>query len=147
MDESRKAFYTRRLTRLTPELQWDKQVYDKLVIPQMYSSMNEDYAEEEHIGKRIIDEFFNKTRLNVKQSAHRLYNNSNNINNNIINKEQRQVPPNLDNAELPSTEHPEHPEDSLPSPSLEQPQAHNLNKQSTTTFILDHPSSNTKSNG
>eukprot|EP00971_Amphidinium_carterae_P302762 6015951-Amphidinium_carterae.1 len=84
MGESGKAFYTRSLTRLTPELQWDKRVFDKIVIPQLDISMNEDYVEEEYIGKTIIDEFFTKTRLNEKQSAHRLYNN---------NKEQRQLPP------------------------------------------------------
>eukprot|EP00971_Amphidinium_carterae_P103272 2044043-Amphidinium_carterae.3 len=74
MDASGKAFYTRSLTRLTPELQWDKKVFDKMVIPQLDTSTNEDSVEEEHIGTTIIDEFFTKTRLNEKQSAHRLYN-------------------------------------------------------------------------
>eukprot|EP00971_Amphidinium_carterae_P312912 6218539-Amphidinium_carterae.2 len=32
MDASGKAFYTQSLTRLTPELQWDKKVFDKIVI-------------------------------------------------------------------------------------------------------------------
>eukprot|EP00971_Amphidinium_carterae_P198156 3932714-Amphidinium_carterae.1 len=102
MDESGKAFYTQSLTRLTPELQWDKKVFDKIVTPQMDTSMNEDYVEEEHIGKTITDEIFTGTKLNEKQSAHRLYYN---------NKEQRQLPQDLDNADLHSTEHPEHPED------------------------------------
>eukprot|EP00971_Amphidinium_carterae_P000883 17174-Amphidinium_carterae.4 len=47
MDESGKAFYTQTLTRLTPELQWDKKVYDKINIPQLDTSimtMNEDYV-------------------------------------------------------------------------------------------------------
>eukprot|EP00971_Amphidinium_carterae_P162079 3212954-Amphidinium_carterae.5 len=96
MDESGKAFYTRSLTRLTLELQWDKK----------------------------MSSFFTKTRLNEKQSAHRLYNN---------NKEQRQLPPDLDNADLPSAEQPEHPEDILPPPSLDQPPP-------TDTYI--HPTPN-----
>eukprot|EP00971_Amphidinium_carterae_P140956 2792928-Amphidinium_carterae.2 len=78
----------------------------------MDTSMNEDYVEEEHSGKTIINEFFTKTRLNEKQSAHRLYNN---------NKEQRQVPLDLDNADLQAAEHPEQPDDILPPPGLEQP--------------------------
>eukprot|EP00971_Amphidinium_carterae_P108450 2147478-Amphidinium_carterae.1 len=48
MDESGIAIYTRSLTRLTPELQWGKEVFDKITTPQM-DSMNEDYVEEEHI--------------------------------------------------------------------------------------------------
>eukprot|EP00971_Amphidinium_carterae_P024720 487613-Amphidinium_carterae.1 len=43
MDETGKAFYTRSLTRLILELQWDKRVSDKIVIPQKDTSMNEDY--------------------------------------------------------------------------------------------------------
>eukprot|EP00971_Amphidinium_carterae_P270870 5375259-Amphidinium_carterae.1 len=68
MHKSGKAFYTWSLTRLTPELQWGKKVHDKIIITQMDTSMNEDYMEEEHIGKTIIDELFTKTRLNEKQS-------------------------------------------------------------------------------
>eukprot|EP00971_Amphidinium_carterae_P136989 2714715-Amphidinium_carterae.1 len=112
MDASGKAFYTRSLRRLTPELQWDKKVFDEIVIPQLETSVNKDNVEEEHIGNTIIHEFFTKTRLNEKRSAHRLYNN---------NKEQRQLPPDLDNADLQPTEHPEQPEDILPPPGLEQP--------------------------
>eukprot|EP00971_Amphidinium_carterae_P292776 5812538-Amphidinium_carterae.2 len=66
MDESGKVFHTWSLTRLTPELERDRKVFDKIVIPQLDTSMNKDYVEEEHIGKTIIDEFFTKTRLNEK---------------------------------------------------------------------------------
>eukprot|EP00971_Amphidinium_carterae_P273397 5425955-Amphidinium_carterae.2 len=78
--------------------------------------MNEDYVEEEHIGKTIINEFLTKTRLNEKQSAHRLYYSNNNK------EDQRQVPPNLDNAHLHADEHPAQAEDILQPPGLEQPQ-------------------------
>eukprot|EP00971_Amphidinium_carterae_P350728 6491711-Amphidinium_carterae.2 len=83
-DNAGKVFYTRSLTSLTPELQWDKKVFDKINIPQLDTSMNEDYVEEEHIGKTTIDEVFTKTGLNEKQSGHRLWNNS---------KEPRHQPP------------------------------------------------------
>eukprot|EP00971_Amphidinium_carterae_P348942 6490753-Amphidinium_carterae.6 len=76
--------------------------------------MNEDYVEEKHIGKTIIDGFFTKTRLNEKQSAHRLYNNNNNNNNNNNynnNNEQRQVPLDLDKTALHADEHPTQAED------------------------------------
>eukprot|EP00971_Amphidinium_carterae_P214102 4248914-Amphidinium_carterae.4 len=69
-DNLGKVFYTRSLTRLTPELQWDKKVFDKINIPQLDTSMNADYVEEDHTGKTIIDEFFAKRRLNKKQSGH-----------------------------------------------------------------------------
>eukprot|EP00971_Amphidinium_carterae_P160317 3178206-Amphidinium_carterae.1 len=68
-DNTGKVFYTCNLTRLTPELQWDKKVFDNIDIPRMDTSMNEDYVEEKHIGKTIIDKFFTMTRLNQKKSG------------------------------------------------------------------------------
>eukprot|EP00971_Amphidinium_carterae_P315869 6278981-Amphidinium_carterae.1 len=50
----------------------------------------ENYAEEEHIGKSIMQEFFTKTRLTEKQPAHRLW---------VNNKETRQTPPDLENLQ------------------------------------------------
>eukprot|EP00971_Amphidinium_carterae_P311461 6190398-Amphidinium_carterae.2 len=38
-DNSKKVFYTRSLTRLTPELQWDKKLFDNINIPQMDTSL------------------------------------------------------------------------------------------------------------
>eukprot|EP00971_Amphidinium_carterae_P323610 6430880-Amphidinium_carterae.2 len=49
---------------------------------------SENYLEEEHIGKAIMQEFFTKTRLTEKQPGHRLW---------VNNKETRQTPPDLDN--------------------------------------------------
>eukprot|EP00971_Amphidinium_carterae_P050983 1003818-Amphidinium_carterae.1 len=48
--------------------------------------MSENYAEEEHIGKAIMQEFFTKTRLTEKQPGHRLW---------VNDKETRQTPPDL----------------------------------------------------
>eukprot|EP00971_Amphidinium_carterae_P222326 4412796-Amphidinium_carterae.1 len=50
--------------------------------------MSENYAEEEHIGKSIMQEFFTKTRLTEKQPGHRLW---------VNNKETQQTPSDLDN--------------------------------------------------
>eukprot|EP00971_Amphidinium_carterae_P119193 2361026-Amphidinium_carterae.1 len=72
-DNPEKPFYTRSLTRLPPELQWDKKIWDSIVFPQLDLTMNENYVEEEHIGKTIIQEFFTKTRLTEKQPGHRLW--------------------------------------------------------------------------
>eukprot|EP00971_Amphidinium_carterae_P294993 5857615-Amphidinium_carterae.1 len=52
--------------------------------------MSENYAEEEHIGKAIMQEFFTKTRLTEKQPGHRLW---------VNNKKTRQTPPDLDNLQ------------------------------------------------
>eukprot|EP00971_Amphidinium_carterae_P040999 805225-Amphidinium_carterae.1 len=52
--------------------------------------MSENYAEEEHIGKAIMQEFFTKTRLTEKQPGHRLW---------VNNKGARQTPPDLDNLQ------------------------------------------------
>eukprot|EP00971_Amphidinium_carterae_P257041 5102916-Amphidinium_carterae.1 len=49
--------------------------------------MTESYAEEEHIGKDIMQEFFTKTRLTEKQPGHRLW---------VNNKKTRLTPPDLD---------------------------------------------------
>eukprot|EP00971_Amphidinium_carterae_P274853 5453888-Amphidinium_carterae.1 len=72
-DNPIKPFYTRSLTRLPPELQWDKKIWDNIVFPQLDLTMNENYLEEEHIGKAIMQEFFTKTRLTEKQPGHRLW--------------------------------------------------------------------------
>eukprot|EP00971_Amphidinium_carterae_P050837 1001008-Amphidinium_carterae.2 len=112
MDNNGKVFYTCSLTRLTPELQWDKKVGDNIDIPQMETSMNEGYVEEEHIDKTIIEEFFTKTRLNQKQLGHRLW----------VNNKERHFPPDLDNADLPATDNPTT-TDIPPPPGLEPPQS------------------------
>eukprot|EP00971_Amphidinium_carterae_P119195 2361027-Amphidinium_carterae.1 len=39
--------------------------------------MSENYVEEEHIGKAIMQEFFTKTRLTEKQPGHRLFGTAN----------------------------------------------------------------------
>eukprot|EP00971_Amphidinium_carterae_P076617 1513396-Amphidinium_carterae.1 len=52
--------------------------------------MNEDYTEEEHIGKAIMQRFFTKTRLTEKQPGHCLW---------VNNKETRHTPPDLDNVQ------------------------------------------------
>eukprot|EP00971_Amphidinium_carterae_P182865 3628924-Amphidinium_carterae.1 len=52
--------------------------------------MNDNYVEEEHIGKEIMQEFFTKMRLTDIQPGHRLW---------VNNKETRQSPPNLDNLQ------------------------------------------------
>eukprot|EP00971_Amphidinium_carterae_P163980 3251173-Amphidinium_carterae.1 len=51
--------------------------------------MTDNYVEEEHIGKDIM-EFFTKTRLTEKQPGHRLW---------VNNKETRQTPPDLDKVQ------------------------------------------------
>eukprot|EP00971_Amphidinium_carterae_P249536 4953070-Amphidinium_carterae.2 len=52
--------------------------------------MSENYAEEGHIGKAVMQEFFTKTRLTEKQPGHRLW---------VNNKETRQTPPDLDSLQ------------------------------------------------
>eukprot|EP00971_Amphidinium_carterae_P097760 1934519-Amphidinium_carterae.1 len=49
--------------------------------------MTESYVEDEAIGKDIINEFFTKQRMAVKQPGHRLW---------VNNKETRDSPPDLD---------------------------------------------------
>eukprot|EP00971_Amphidinium_carterae_P227005 4502602-Amphidinium_carterae.1 len=50
-------------------------------------TMTDSYAEDETVGKDIMQEFFTKQRLAGKQSGHRLC---------VNNKETRITPPNLD---------------------------------------------------
>eukprot|EP00971_Amphidinium_carterae_P169231 3352680-Amphidinium_carterae.1 len=73
----------------------------------MDTLMNEDYIEEEHNGKHIIIDFFTKTRLNDKQPGHRLW----------INNKNRQNPPDLDNADLPSIDNTTKPDNIQPPPA------------------------------
>eukprot|EP00971_Amphidinium_carterae_P154767 3068574-Amphidinium_carterae.6 len=73
---------------MTPEQQWDKKIFENIDIPQMDTTMNAHYTEGEDIGKAIIEEFFQKTRLTQKQPGHRLW----------INNKEVQQPPDLDNA-------------------------------------------------
>eukprot|EP00971_Amphidinium_carterae_P189291 3757390-Amphidinium_carterae.1 len=49
--------------------------------------MTESYVEDEAISKDIINEFFTKQRMTVKQPGHRLW---------VNNKEARDTPPDLD---------------------------------------------------
>eukprot|EP00971_Amphidinium_carterae_P083347 1649624-Amphidinium_carterae.3 len=73
--------------------------------------MNKNYAEEEHIGKAIIDQYFTRTRLTQKQSGHRLW----------INKEVQQ-PPDLEQSEVQQEEQSTQEQDTIqPPPGLEQP--------------------------
>eukprot|EP00971_Amphidinium_carterae_P277290 5503222-Amphidinium_carterae.2 len=66
-DNNRTVLYTKRLTRMTTNRQWDKTVFENIQIPQMDTTMNKDYTEEEEeeedIGKAIIDQYFTKARL------------------------------------------------------------------------------------
>eukprot|EP00971_Amphidinium_carterae_P176273 3494339-Amphidinium_carterae.2 len=50
-------------------------------------TMTDSYAEDETIGKDIMQEFFTKQRLSGKQSGHRLW---------VNNKATRTTPPDLD---------------------------------------------------
>eukprot|EP00971_Amphidinium_carterae_P182023 3612299-Amphidinium_carterae.1 len=50
-------------------------------------TMTDSYAEDETIGKDIMQEFFTKQRLTAKQPGHRLW---------VNNKETRITPPDLD---------------------------------------------------
>eukprot|EP00971_Amphidinium_carterae_P133824 2651017-Amphidinium_carterae.1 len=50
-------------------------------------TMTDSYAEDETIGKNIMQEFFTKQRLTEKQPGHRLW---------VNNKETRLTPPDLD---------------------------------------------------
>eukprot|EP00971_Amphidinium_carterae_P049971 984923-Amphidinium_carterae.1 len=82
--------------------------------------MNAEYVEEEHIGKTIIDEFFTKTRLNVRQSGHRLW----------INSKGSATTPRFDNADLHSTDQPDIATNDIPPPpGLEQPQLEQPERQ------------------
>eukprot|EP00971_Amphidinium_carterae_P235782 4679317-Amphidinium_carterae.4 len=92
--------------------------------------MNEDYVEEEHIGKTIIDELFTKTRLSQKQPGNRLW----------VNNEERHLPPDLDNADLPSTDNADNAttNDISPPPALELTQS-KQSEQPTYTYV--HPTS------
>eukprot|EP00971_Amphidinium_carterae_P264225 5241647-Amphidinium_carterae.1 len=58
--------------------------------PQMDLTMTDSYAEDETVGKDIIQEFFTKQRLTAKQPRHRLW---------VNNKETRTTPPDLDHAQ------------------------------------------------
>eukprot|EP00971_Amphidinium_carterae_P042753 840354-Amphidinium_carterae.1 len=39
-----KVLYTRSLTRMTPEQQWNKEIFESINIPQMDATVNEDYT-------------------------------------------------------------------------------------------------------
>eukprot|EP00971_Amphidinium_carterae_P206994 4106867-Amphidinium_carterae.1 len=58
-----KIFYTRR----GPEFDKDDNRATSIDIPQMDTTMDADYIEEDHIGNAIIEQFFTKTRLTQKQ--------------------------------------------------------------------------------
>eukprot|EP00971_Amphidinium_carterae_P215490 4277293-Amphidinium_carterae.1 len=40
--------------------QWDKKIFDAIDIPQLDTTINADYTEEDDIGKAIIEQFFTK---------------------------------------------------------------------------------------
>eukprot|EP00971_Amphidinium_carterae_P243346 4832043-Amphidinium_carterae.1 len=53
-------------------------------------TMTDSYAEDETLGKDIMQEFFTKQRLTAKKAGHRLW---------VNNKETRTTPPDLDQAQ------------------------------------------------
>eukprot|EP00971_Amphidinium_carterae_P141647 2806402-Amphidinium_carterae.2 len=75
----------------------------------MDTTMNEDYIEEEHIGKHIIGEFFTRTWLNLKHYGHRVW----------VNKQDRHLPPDLDNADLQAADNTTEPDKIQPPPGLD----------------------------
>eukprot|EP00971_Amphidinium_carterae_P350661 6491675-Amphidinium_carterae.2 len=90
-----KVFYTRSVTRMKTEQPWNKKIFDAIDIPQLDTTMNADYTEEDDIGKAIIEQFFTKTRLTTKQPSHRL----------MVNNKEIQQPPDLDKQEQQQDEY------------------------------------------
>eukprot|EP00971_Amphidinium_carterae_P167453 3317913-Amphidinium_carterae.1 len=56
--------YTRSLSRMTPEQQWSKELFNMIEVPVMDTTLKTDHSEEAVIGKAIIDKYFTKVRLN-----------------------------------------------------------------------------------
>eukprot|EP00971_Amphidinium_carterae_P041561 816197-Amphidinium_carterae.1 len=91
-----KIVYTQSLTRMTPKQHWNREVFESIDVPQMDTTMNADYTEEDNIGKAIIEQFFTKTRLTQKQpGTFRLW----------VNNKDVQQPPDLENAGPLQDEH------------------------------------------
>eukprot|EP00971_Amphidinium_carterae_P046720 920657-Amphidinium_carterae.1 len=66
-------------------------MWDSIQLPHMDLTMTNNYAEDETIGKDIIQEFFTKQRMTAKQPGHQLW---------VNNKAARANPPDLDKEQL-----------------------------------------------
>eukprot|EP00971_Amphidinium_carterae_P000837 16416-Amphidinium_carterae.5 len=73
-------YYTRSLSRMTPDQHWSKELFNTIEVPMMDTTMKPDYSEE-----AIIDQYFTRVRLNEKQPGHRLW----------ANKQEAQSPPDM----------------------------------------------------
>eukprot|EP00971_Amphidinium_carterae_P064285 1273132-Amphidinium_carterae.1 len=74
---------------MTPDQQWNKELFNMIEVPMLDTTMKPDYSEEAVIGKSIIDQYFMKVRLNEKQAGHNLW----------ANKKEVHNPPDLYNGE------------------------------------------------
>eukprot|EP00971_Amphidinium_carterae_P235152 4666235-Amphidinium_carterae.1 len=59
-DNNGKIFHTRSLTRMTADQQWNMAIFDSSDIPQMDTTMDQDYTEEDDTGKAIIEQYSTK---------------------------------------------------------------------------------------
>eukprot|EP00971_Amphidinium_carterae_P144437 2862311-Amphidinium_carterae.7 len=90
-------YYTRSFSRMTPDQQWSKELFNTIEVPMMDTTLQPEYSEEAVIGTAIIDQYFTKVRLKEKQAGHNLWANKKEVHNppdmyNELYNEQPQLP-------------------------------------------------------